>query len=369
MVHSQLYLDTDGVEKMRGQVLLRVIGGLFFGLIGWAIGEHLQSGGSFPGGVHWALPLGLAGAVGGAAAIPYLTIVPMRWLQREIRQLPTQSFAMVVLGLMLALLAAALLALPLSMLPGIFGKVMPLAIAILLCYVSAMAMLMRGREILSLAGLATGGKLGAPRHRHEVIVDTSAIIDGRIADVSQSGFVSGPLIIPRFVLNELQHIADSSDPLRRKRGRRGLEMLNRLQKETNVPIEIVDIDFEDVEGVDSKLISLGSKLGYPILTNDFNLNRVADLQGVQVLNVNQLATALKPVVLPGEEMEIRIIQEGKELGQGVGFLDDGTMVVVEGGRRFLNTTISVVVTRVLQTAVGRMIFAQLRNGASHERGQ
>jgi uncharacterized protein YacL len=192
----------------------------------------------------------------------------------------------------------------------------------------------------------------------KLLVDTSAIIDGRIADISEAGFVPGTLVLPRFVLDELRHIADSADALRRNRGRRGLDILNRLQKESPVPIEITDVDFEDVQDVDSKLVRLASIYGCPILTNDFNLNRVAELQGIQILNINQLANAVKSVVLPGEEMTTRIIQEGKESGQGVGFLDDGTMVVVEGGRRHLNEEVEIVVTRVLQTVAGRMIFAQ-----------
>ncbi|MCK4723700.1 MAG: PIN domain nuclease, partial [Dehalococcoidia bacterium] len=186
---------------------------------------------------------------------------------------------------------------------------------------------------------------------------TSAIIDGRIADISETGFIPGSLIIPRFVLDELHHIADSYDAVRRNRGRRGLEMLTKLQKESGVSVEITEMDVKDVREVDSKLVKLAKIFGCAILTNDFNLNRVAELQGVQVLNVNELANAVRPVVLPGEEMAVRIIQEGKEFGQGVGFLDDGTMIVVEGGRRYINSSIDVVVTRVLQTAAGRMIFA------------
>jgi uncharacterized protein YacL len=188
-------------------------------------------------------------------------------------------------------------------------------------------------------------------------VDTSAIIDGRIADISQTGFIPGSLIIPRFVLDELQHIADSYDAVRRNRGRRGLEMLAKLQKESGVSVEITEMDVKDIREVDGKLVRLAKIFGCGIVTNDFNLNRVAELQGVQVLNVNELANAVRPVVLPGEEMAVRIIQEGKEFGQGVGFLDDGTMIVVEGGRRHINNRIDVVVTRVLQTAAGRMIFA------------
>jgi uncharacterized protein YacL len=191
----------------------------------------------------------------------------------------------------------------------------------------------------------------------QILLDTSAIIDGRIADISQTGFVSGALVVPRFVLAELQRIADSADTMRRNRGRRGLEMLNRLQKDATVPIEITDADVEGVVEVDSKLVQLGRKLHCPIITNDFNLNRVAELQGVKVLNINELANAVKPVLLPGEDLFIKIMQDGKELGQGVGYLDDGTMIVVEGGRQYMNTTIEVNVTRVLQTVAGRMIFA------------
>jgi uncharacterized protein YacL len=188
-------------------------------------------------------------------------------------------------------------------------------------------------------------------------VDTSTLIDGRIADISQAGFIPGSLIIPRFVLDELQHIADTYDAMRRNRGRRGLEILTRLQQESTTPLEISDLDAGDITDVDSKLVKLAKSLGGAIITNDFNLNQVAKIQGVRVLNVNELANAVRPVVLPGEEMQVSIIQEGKEFGQGLGFLDDGTMIVVENGLRYINSSITVAVTRVLQTAAGRMIFA------------
>src|SRR5207253_1930112 len=198
----------------------------------------------------------------------------------------------------------------------------------------------------------------------KILLDTSTIIDGRIADISQTGFIFGTLLVPRFVLNELQRIADSADTMRRNRGRRGLEMLNRLQKDATVPIEITDSDVEDVIEVDGKLVKMARTLHCPIITNDFNLNRVAELQGVKVLNINELANAVKPALLPGEDITIRIMQDGKELGQGVGYLDDGTMIVVEGGRHYMNMTIEVTVTRVLQTVAGRMIFAHPKQGSS-----
>ena len=177
---------------------------------------------------------------------------------------------------------------------------------------------------------------------------------------SSPGFIYGTLVIPRFVLDELQHIADSSDALRRNRGRRGLEILNRMQKEPATPVEIVEDDIPDITEVDAKLVALARARSRVILTNDFNLNRVAELQGVRVMNINSLANAVKPAVLPGEEIRVRVIQEGKEAGQGVGFLDDGTMIVVEGGARHIDRDLDVAVTRVLQTVAGRMIFAQPR---------
>ncbi len=194
------------------------------------------------------------------------------------------------------------------------------------------------------------------------LLDTSAIIDGRIADLSKIKFLEGEILIPKFVLNELQQIADSSDTLKRNRGRRGLDILNRVQKEIDIPVKIVDTDFPELVDVDSKLVKLAQHLGAKIVTNDFNLNKIAQLQNVPVLNVNDLANALKPVVLPGEGLNITIIKEGKEANQGVGYLDDGTMVVVDNGRRYIGNNVNVVITSTLQTSAGRMIFGKM---ASH----
>ncbi|HET7628962.1 MAG TPA: PIN/TRAM domain-containing protein [Bacillales bacterium] len=190
------------------------------------------------------------------------------------------------------------------------------------------------------------------------ILDTSVIIDGRIADICQTGFLEGTLVIPRFVLEELQHIADSSDVLKRNRGRRGLDILNRIQKELDVKVEIYEGDFEEISEVDSKLVKLAKLVSGIVVTNDFNLNKVCELQGVAVLNINDLANAVKPVVLPGEELKVQVIKDGKEHNQGVGYLDDGTMIVVEEGRDYIGKTIEVLVTSVLQTSAGRMIFAK-----------
>jgi uncharacterized protein YacL len=198
-----------------------------------------------------------------------------------------------------------------------------------------------------------------PEDVHTILLDTSVIIDGRIADISKTGFMFGTFLIPRFVLNELQYIADSADSMRRQRGRRGMEVLSQLQKDATVPVRISDIDVEGVREVDDKLVVLARQMKAPIMTNDYNLNRVAELQGVTVLKVNELANAVKSVLLPGEQLLVKIIQEGKESGQGVGYLDDGTMVVVEDGRGRINQEVDVNVTKVLQTAAGRMIFAQV----------
>jgi uncharacterized protein YacL len=213
----------------------------------------------------------------------------------------------------------------------------------------------RLRDRLSRKSSRTGDK---------ILVDTSAIIDGRIADISETGFLFGSLVVPRFVLEELQHIADSADSMRRNRGRRGLEILQRLQRDPAITVEISDADPEAIHEVDAKLVKLARQWHCPIITNDFNLNRVAELQGVKVLNINELAHAVKPILLPGEEMSVKIMQDGKEPGQGVGYLDDGTMIVVEGGKAYMGSAVDVTVTRVLQTVAGRMIFAHPKQVSS-----
>jgi uncharacterized protein YacL len=192
------------------------------------------------------------------------------------------------------------------------------------------------------------------------ILDTSVIIDGRITDICFSGFLEGELVVPRFVLNELQAVADSDDPLKRNRGRRGLDVLNALQRQDRVEVRIEELDFPELSAVDSKLVALAKALNLPVMTNDFNLNKIAELQGVRILNINELANSLKPVVLPGESITLSLIKEGKESGQGVGYLDDGTMVVVEGGRKLIGREVEAMVTSILQTPAGRMIFAALK---------
>jgi uncharacterized protein YacL len=252
---------------------------------------------------------------------------------------------------------------PLSLLPAPFKQILPFIVAVLFGYFGAMLMVTRQHDILSLIRGQLPDRNGKGRDgtggSKPVLLDTSVIIDGRIADISRTGFIEGEMLVPHFVLNELQHIADSSDALRRRRGRRGLEMLRRLQSDSVTPVRVVDDDIEGVREVDDKLVLVAKQKGCPIVTNDYNLNRVAQLQGVRVLNINELANAVKALFLPGESLDIEIIQEGKEVGQGVGYLDDGTMVVIEDGKSYIGQRVEVVVTKVLQTAAGRMLFARM----------
>jgi uncharacterized protein YacL len=347
----------------------------------------------------WALGVGLVGLI----ATPYLISYPFRFIRDKIvlrlrdaiRRTNVGDVIAGVLGLTIGLIIAALLTPPLSQLRFLaLNQWLPTIVALVAGLLGIAVAVWLRQDFVNVAGAAFAARSARRAEREErdrdaeerddrdlrdshdarlrdrargrkdrpsenkVLVDTSAIIDGRIADIGQTGFIAGTLVVPRFVLEELQHIADSADSLRRNRGRRGLDILSRLQKETAVPVEISDADAEGTHEVDAKLVKLARQWHCPIITNDFNLNQVAKLQGVKVLNINELAHAVKPILLPGEEMSVKIIQEGKELGQGVGYLDDGTMIVVEGGKSHVGSSLDVTVTRVLQTIAGRMIFAQ-----------
>jgi uncharacterized protein YacL len=243
---------------------------------------------------------------------------------------------------------------------GYPGFIISLALFVLLGFLGGRVAHVKRSELSAIFKLsgALGQEASGPGPR---LLDTSVIIDGRIVDIAKSGFIDGTLVVPRFVLEELQSIADSADALRRNRGRRGLDILNALQRLDRVNVEITDQDFPDLSGVDTKLTALSKATNMPLVTNDFNLNRIAEIQGVRILNMNLLASALKPVVLPGEEMEIKVIREGKEPGQGVGYLDDGTMVVIENGREKIGSEVTVVATGVLQTPAGKMVFTELKD--------
>ncbi|MBF6605562.1 MAG: PIN domain-containing protein [Chloroflexi bacterium] len=302
----------------------------------------------------------------GFGVLPYLTVVPSGWLLRQVQELSTAEFVAAVIGLLIGLLMGLLLGLPLSNIGGPLGQWLPLGVSLFLGLgMVGLTVAKRADLVEAAAAIGLLRRVGAEVERGStgephIVVDTSAIIDGRIAEIVESGFIYGTLVVPRFVLEELQHIADSPDTLRRNRGRRGLEILARLQKDTPTPLEIAEEGFPEIAEVDAKLVALAKERSRAILTNDFNLNRVAELQGIRVMNINSLANAVKAALLPGEDLRVRVIQEGKEAGQGVGFLDDGTMIVVEGGARFMDRDLDVAVTRVLQTVAGRMIFAQPR---------
>jgi uncharacterized protein YacL len=347
---------------------IRLLGAALGGLVGLVLAG--ADGGLFKESNYAGALLAawvVAWVVLGFALLPYLTVVPARWLVSHAEALSTAEFVTAIVGLMLGLVMGLLLGFPLARFPQPWGTWLPLGVSLFLG-LGMLGLTVAKRHDLLIAAQAVGlirpperdgdgpARSGDPR----IVVDTSAIIDGRIAEIVESGFIYGTLVVPRFVLEELQHIADSSDTLRRNRGRRGLEILNRMQKEPGTPVEIVEDDVPDISEVDAKLVALARTRSRVILTNDFNLNRVAELQGVRVMNINSLANAVKPAVLPGEELRVRVIQEGKEAGQGVGFLDDGTMIVVEGGARHIDKDLDVAVTRVLQTVAGRMIFAQPR---------
>jgi uncharacterized protein YacL len=305
----------------------------------------------------------------GFLIMPYITLQPARWLVKSVIELSTGEFISAVVGLMTGLLMGLLLGLPLAILPPPFGWLMPLGTSVVLG-LGMMGLTVAKRHDLAAALRGTGffhdgrptpdGQIG--RDAGPVIyLDTSAIIDGRIADVVASGFLWGTLVAPRFIVDELQSIADHRDPARRVRGRRGLEILAHLQKDPRVAVEMVDEDARELDKVDAKLVELARRRGAAVLTNDYNLNRVAQLHDVRVLNLNHLANALKPAFLPGDAMRVRVIQQGKEPGQGLAYLDDGTMIVVEGGESLLEREVDITVVRVLQTVAGRMVFAQPRS--------
>ncbi|MGC9334103.1 MAG: PIN/TRAM domain-containing protein [Anaerolineae bacterium] len=340
------------------ELLSRLLGMILLGVAGWQLGEYLAGSASSENYLRYVVVLMLAGAALGGLITPYLTIHPLRFVRRRIRQLPAQQLFAIIIGLVIGLLVAALLSPVLSNLPPPLGNYLPFVAAVVFGYLGMAIMTMRQRDIFSLLGSRLGGERGMAGDERPVLLDTSVIIDGRIADISQTGFITGTMLVPRFVLNELQYIADSPDTLRRNRGRRGLDMLNRLKEESVVPVRITDMDVPEAHEVDDKLIMLAKNLRCPILTNDYNMNRVAQLQGVIVMNINELANAVKSVLLPGETISVKVIQEGKELGQGVGYLDDGTMIVVEEGRPYIGQTIPVLVKKVLQKTEGRLVFAQ-----------
>lgn len=287
----------------------------------------------------------------------------IQFLENELQKVPAYDIALGSVGLIVGLVIAYLLSQPFYKLEiPYLGVAISIVLYILFGYLGIKVPTRKKEDFTSAVGNIRKGfkkdKLAMDCKSCPKVLDTSVIIDGRIADICKAGFIEGPLVIPEFVLEELQHIADSSDTLKRNRGRRGLDILNKIQKELDIEVIIHDKKFDDVKEVDSKLLKLTKLLKGKILTNDYNLNKVAEVQGIEVLNINELANAVKPVVLPGEEMVVQVIKDGKESGQGLAYLDDGTMIVVESGKKHIGETIDVLVTSVLQTSAGRMIFAK-----------
>jgi len=290
----------------------------------------------------------------------------IEYIEKSMQKMSITEIIYGTIGAVIALILMTFIAKPINDIPKL-GPILLILLNVLAAIIGAEIMVKKKEDITALLvnikkpvvkekktkETAKESVIGIPK-----VLDTSVIIDGRIFDICETGFVEGPLVIPNFVLDELRHISDSSDSLKRNRGRRGLDILNKIQKELSIETQIVDDDFPKIAEVDAKLLKLAQKMEGKVITNDYNLNKVAEFQGVPVLNINELSNAIKPVVLPGEEMTIDIVKDGKESSQGVAYLEDGTMIVVEGGRKYIGQTTEVIVTSVLQTAAGRMIFAK-----------
>lgn len=300
------------------------------------------------------------GAVAGLAFSVGVILFEMRLRKASLRRL-IGAAAGSILGILGAYLTSLILMH--TTMPESTRSFFSLSIFLVMAYIGLVLGANKG-DMLNLQAL--GGLFGSERSNRQSIkvLDTSVIIDGRVADIAEALFLDGTIVIPRFVLRELQVVADSADPMKRQRGRRGLEVLQRIQKMPHLEVQIAEDDFPHVPDVDMKLLEMAKRYSAKVVTNDFNLNKVATLQGIEIMNVNQLANALKPVVLPGEAMRVFILREGKEYNQGVAYLDDGTMVVVDGARKMINKTVDIVVTSVHQTTAGKMIF-----GRYDERGE
>ena len=355
-------------------LIFRFLGLIIFAIAGFYLGQFLNDIINISPN---SLPYSIGGAVIFAALgffiMPYISLYPINWVRTYLSKMSVPNLLSALVGLVIGLVIAALFSIPISFLPAPFSSILPFAAALIFGYLGvAIAVGLQGDLRAFLSNLKRGPRASSSssgnakwQQEKSILIDTSVIIDGRIVDIARTGFVPGNLVIPRFVLNELQYIADSAESLRRQRGRRGMEVLSELQKDHSINTTIADIDVEGIREVDEKLIILARQMKAPILTNDFNLNRVAELQGVKVLNINELANSVKSILLPGETLGVKVIQEGKEPGQGVGYLDDGTMVVIEDGKNYIGKDTEVTVTKVLQTAAGRMIFSKPQGNSNN----
>jgi uncharacterized protein YacL len=355
--------------KVSLNFLVRLLGMTLLAYVGNSIGRALSSPVPTENEQLATQLLTLAGAGLGLLTTHRWTIEPLQEGIRYIKSISISELTAIVFGALIGLIFALLLAAPLAQLPQPFGQFLPIAAALALAYLGAVIFSARKKEFSALFRSARTPPLVLPhqlveglRPPNRYILDTSAIIDGRIANVGKAGFLEGTLLVPNFVLNELQMLADSADELRRAKGRRGLDILNAMQKEAAPPVEVVDVAVNGVQQVDDKLVVLARQYRCPIITNDHNLGRVAELQGVRVLSLNLLSDALRPPVVSGQEIRVMIRDVGREREQGISFLEDGTMIVVEDARRLIGQEVSATVTRVHQTQTGRIVFAHLNNG-------
>jgi uncharacterized protein YacL len=347
---------------LSSEFIFRIIGMVVFALVGARLGVDASVSFALPP-IATGIIFALVGMLFGLILTPWITIRPARLVRQAVSEMPIDVLFMALVGLVLGLIIGLLAAYPLSLIGGAIGRLLPVVAMLAAGYLGMTVFAARSREVWTFLrdewGLTGARRTLRMSGDRELILDTSVLIDGRIVEIAETGFLGGTLIVPRFVLAELHQVADSSDPLRRNRGRRGLAKLNELQRNEDVPLRIVEDDFEGVGEVDDKLVMLAVQMEAPIITNDYNLNRVAEAQNIPVLNINLLANAVRSVYIPGETFPIHIIQEGKDLDQGVGYLEDGTMVVVAGGKSYMDRTVNVTVTRLINKPTGRMIFAEL----------
>lgn len=347
--------------------IVRILGMSLLAYVGHGIGEALSGAQPNQNEQLATQLLTLAGAGLGLLTTHRWTIEPLQRGIRYVKSISISELTAMMFGALIGLLFALLLTVPLAQLPAPFGSFLPLISALGLAYFGAVIFSARKKELGALLRATRPPQLMLPQQLidgkpavNRYLVDTSAIIDGRIAQVGKAGFIDGTLIVPNFVLNELQTLADSADDMRRAKGRRGLDILNAMQKEASPPVEVADVEVSGTQQVDDKLVILARQYRCPIITNDHNLGRVAELQGVKVMSLNQLSDAVRPPVVSGQELRVLIRDIGREREQGISFLEDGTMVVVEDARRLIGQEVSATVTRVHQTQTGRIVFAHLQ---------
>jgi uncharacterized protein YacL len=345
--------------------IVRIIGMIALSYIGLLIGQTFSGQNATPDDLLATQLLALAGAGLGLLTTPMWTIEPVREVLRYVRSVSISELAALLFGALLGLVFSVLVSVPLSQLPDPFGQILPITVTIVLAYLGAIIFSHRKRELGDLlrstrTSMPIPNMPAAMSRSRQYLIDTSAIIDGRIAQIVPTGFIDGVLLVPHFVLNEMQMLADSPDDTRRARGKRGLDILNTMQKQAQITIEVIHTEVPGVTQVDDRLIALARQYRCPIITNDHNLGRVAELQGVRMLNLNQLSDALRPPVIAGQDLVVQVRDVGREREQGISFMDDGTMIVIEEARRLVGQEVAITVTRVFQTQTGRIVFAQLQ---------